>query len=231
MDGIKDCGTSANYIRYVPKVTFREPGYVAELFDPYQEIAINVTENYECPFCGQIHCNCNSRCYPYVNAVRKLFKQYGFLPSHCEVARQRKLNVFYRSVGDIETRLLSKSEVKKFGPDFWDFSKLYNVCGKMGFRFANEYYDFDSKEVGFYWKNLETKEVFLCSLSEIEIETDIKIILRSKDDGSSIAEYENYNDFVKELLKFWIKNALCLIERFWVINKKFFLAICPIIII
>lgn len=200
MDEMKNGGTSANYIRYVPKVTFREPGYLVELFDPYQEIAINVTERYVCPFCGQIHDSRTSECYAYRHAIRSLLEQNGFSLSRCEVVRQRKLNLFYRSVDDIKVRLLGKSVIKKFGPDFWDFSESYNVCGKMGFRFANPCYDFESKEVRFYWKNLETKEVFLCSLSGIEIETGIKIILRSND-GNSIAEYGNYNDFAKELLK------------------------------
>ena len=194
-------GTSANYIIYVPKVVFSEIGYVEELFYPYQEIAIYVTESYLCPFCGQIHDSRNSECYAYRDAIINLLKeQYGFHSIRYKIVKKSKRTVFYRSVDEIAWTKLSKSQIRKFGPDFWDFSELHRLSGKMGFRLANPYYESDSEEVGFYWKNLETKEVFLCSVPEITYEKNAEIIFENKDDGSVIVEYPDYNALVKSLL-------------------------------
>jgi len=198
MQEMKKGGTS-NYIIYVPNVTIQTPGYLRKLFNPYREIAINISESYICPFCGQIHDTRYSECFDYRDKISNLLEQNG--AEHYKIIKEsRRPAVYKRPVDVVVAKQVRKSQIMEFSPDFWDFSRFYCVCGKMGFRLANPSYDPDSKEVRFYWKNLDNKDVFLCSVP-IDIEKNDKIIFKSKDNGEVIVEYEDYNALVEALLK------------------------------
>ena len=199
----------ANYISYKPTVRFGDKGYLVEKFSPYYEIIVSLSEIYKCPFCGQViqldhKCNCDE----YKKAFEKTLENYGCIPSKCtfdlRTSMQKSLT-FYRTVDEIKSRLLKRQEIKAFDVDFWDFSDMYPVCGEKGFRFANPSYE--DGVLKFYWKNLKTKSVFLCSLDGLEVETHRSLSLQEviRNDKNplyeKIAEFADWNDFCRVLKK------------------------------
>lgn len=198
----------ANYISYEPTVRFGDTGYLVEKFNPYYEIVVVLSEINKCPFCGQVvelshKCNCDE----YKKAFENLLKNYGCGPIKSMFQQIGKNPVFYRTVDEISSRLLKKQEIDAFDADFWDFSILYPVCGKKGFRLVNPSYDFDSQTLQFYWKDLATKSVFLCSLQGLEVETNKRLFLRETvyNGGNAsykqLAEYRDWNAFCEVLKK------------------------------
>ena len=197
MQEMKKGGTS-NYIIYVPNVTIQTPGYLSKFFHPYREIATYISEFHICPFCGQIHDTRYSECFDYRGKISNLLEQNG--AKHYKIIKERRRSAVYkRCVNDVVVKQVRKSQIMEFGPDFWDFSEFYYVCGKNGFRLANPSYDPDSKEVRFYWKNLGNKDVFLCSVP-IDIEENDKIIFKSSGEDKVVLEYKDYNALVEALL-------------------------------
>lgn len=198
-----------NYISYEPTVMFGDTGYLVEKFNPYSEIIVILSEIHHCPFCGQRitwshKCNCDR----YKTAFENLLKIYGCVPIKKSMIQQIGKNpTFYRMVNEIKSRKLKKQEIKAFDTDFWDFSVWYQECGEKGFRFANPSYDSDSQTLQFYWKNLKTKSVFLCSLPGLKVETHRSLFLQEVvQNGKNqlhekIAEFAGWNDFCKVLKK------------------------------
>lgn len=194
-----------NCITCKPTVEFRELAHNRTKFSPYFEIAIYVSEEHICPFCGQTMksgqymCDCAE----FQTAFNKFVaKQCGC--AHCILGGSMKDfhgRWSYIPVHDIQSKMLKKSDVEKLGVDFWDFSKMYSVCGKCGFRFANP--SFKDGILQFYWKNLKTKRVHLCSLQDFY--TYEKVFLYevvqkgNKTEHKQLLEFENWDELCKKI--------------------------------
>lgn len=187
-----------NYIAYKPEVWFKNPSKTKTKFSPYSDILVYLSEVHYCPFCGKVfegtHKMC---CSEFDDAFTKLLQQNGasdrMYYSIGNDTQEHGSNLIRRPVTDIQSCLLKKSEVKDFDVDFWDFSKMHNVCGKRGFRFANPSYE--DGVLKFYWKDLETKSVFLCSLQGLHIGAYEIIFLKKCVWEDGHPKYENLTRF------------------------------------
>ncbi|MBO4516972.1 hypothetical protein J5751_06180 [bacterium] len=194
-----------NYIAYEPKVQLDDPFCRKTKFSPYSGISISVSEVHYCPFCGEVYQGTSKPCCEdFVRAYLKLLLRYKITDLvHHSIGNDLEeygSNVFHRPVTEIQSRVLKKSEVKRFDADFWDFSEMYSVCGDVGFRLANP--SFEGGELKFYWKNLKTKKVHLCSLQDLKINAYEPIFLRK---CSWINDYPKYENLVR--FEDW--NKLC----------------------
>ena len=189
-----------NYISYEPTVLFGDKGYLVKEFYPYYEIVVVLSEINKCPFCGQViksdlKCNCDE----YKRAFKKLLKNYG-IPSKSTFDLRMYMQespTFYRLVDEISLRSLEEQEINAFDANFWDFSIMHPVCGDKGFRLANPSYE--NGVLKFYWKDLKTKKVFLCSL-ELEVDVKKSFFLVAGENRKLIAECKDWNELC-ELLK------------------------------
>ena len=196
-----------NCIACKPTVNFRELSWNRTKFSPYFEIAIHVSEEHICPFCGKTiksgQCMCN--CGEFQAAFDKLVAQQcrdTIVPCVFGTSMKGLHNGwYYMPVHEIQSKLLKKSDIEKLGVDFWDFSKMYSVCGKCGFRFANP--SFKDGILKFYWKNLKTKRVHLCTLQDFY--TYEKVFLYEvvqkgdKVEYNQLIEFQNWNDCCSKL--------------------------------
>ena len=200
-----------NYIAYKPTVRLETPASYKTKFAPYADVVICLTEVHYCPFCGGevVSGARHTCCDKYANAFDKFAKQHGatnvvryFVGDDLE---EHGINLFRKSVTEIKSCLLRKSVIKEFGPDFWDFSEFYPVCGDKGFRLANPL--FQGGVLKFYWKNLKTKRVFLCSLQDLQVGPHEKTFLMrvvwegNKPNYETIMSFNDWNDFCEALKK------------------------------
>ena len=201
-----------NCIAYEPSINFEDRTTKKTKFSPYSTISVYLSEVHICPFCGKIlklgHYNCN--CTEFQTAYNKLVRQERhsrinhYVINTCE--DDNHCNLFIKPVVEIQSKLIKKSEVKNFGTDFWDFSKMYSFCGKSGFRLANPSYK--NETLQFYWKNLATKSVFLCTLENLCVCVHDNIIFQeiswenNKPQYDTLLQFQDWNEFCKKLKEF-----------------------------
>ena len=199
-----------NYIVCKPKVWLDDPFSKKTKFSPYSGISICISEVHHCPFCGKVYQGTsNPCCDDFVKAYLKLLLKYGITDLvHHSIGNNLEefgSNVFHKPVTEIQSRLLKKSEVKCFDKDFWDFSEMYHVCGDVGFRLANP--SFEGEVLKFYWKNLKTKNVHLCSLQSLHIGAYEPVFLQKcvwtngKPKYDNVIRFQDWNKLCETLKK------------------------------
>lgn len=132
---------------------------------PFDRLCVEIKETYHCPFCKNgvemFHCNCTKFSENFAKLQESVHDT-----NHKTVLHLHPYENFFgqgKKAINISVKPLTAQEVAEFGPDFWDDAqKVVDMKTKRSFYVVNPTYK--KGEIAFIYKDLQTKEVYSCSL-------------------------------------------------------------------